>query len=53
MLKKLSDDLETIKSNIVKNWGKKHKKKGIFVSHTGNDNNNGRFFSPLKVFQRQ
>ena len=49
MLKNWSDDLETIKSNIVKNW-EKHKK-GIFVSHTGNDNNNGRFFSIKKSFK--
>ena len=52
MLKNWSDDLETIKSNIIKNWGKKHNKKGIFVSHTGNDNNNGRFFSPVKSLSK-
>ena len=29
MLKNWSDDLETIKSNIVKNWGKNIKKKAF------------------------
>ena len=33
MLKNWSDDLETIKSNIVKNWGKKHKKRHFCFSY--------------------
>ena len=52
MLKNWSDDLNTIKNKIIDNWGKIINNKGVFVSHSGNDNNSGTFFSPVQTLSK-